>query len=44
MLRKVYPGRQIECNIKIEGANDENGKTQKEENITQDDRKPEGFC
>ena len=49
LLRKVYPGRQIECNNssqqemnhKTKGVNDHNGKTQEEENITQDDRKAE---
>ena len=49
MLRKVYPGRQVECNNssqhKIDhttkGVNDENRKTQEEENITLDDRKTE---
>ena len=42
ILRKVYPGRQVECNNnsqhkidnKIKGLNDENGETQEEENIT----------
>ena len=49
MLRKVYPGRHLECNNssqhnidhKIKGVNDHNGKTQEEENFTQDDRKTE---
>ena len=49
MLRKVYPGRQIECSNssqhkidhKIKGVNDPNGETQEEENATQDDRKAE---
>ena len=50
MLRKVYPGEQVECNNssqhkidhKIKGLNNENRKTQKEEeNITQGDRKTE---
>ena len=50
MLRKVYPGRQVECNNssqhkideKIKEVNDDNEETQKEEdNITQDDRKIE---
>ena len=49
MLRKVYPGRQIECNNssqngidhKIKGVNDHNGETQAEENVTQIDRKAE---
>ena len=47
MLKKVYPGRQVECSYssqpeidhKIKGVNDYNGETQEEENITQDDRK-----
>ena len=47
MLRKVCPGRQLECknssqhktDHKIKGLNDGNGETQEEENITQDDRK-----
>ena len=47
MLRKVYPGRQVECinssqhkiEHKIIGVNDDNGETQEEENITQGDRK-----
>ena len=49
MLRKVYPGRQVECNNssrhkidhKIKGVNDDNGETQEEGKITQDDRKTE---
>ena len=49
MLRKVYPGRQMECSNssqheiyhKIKGVNDHNGETQEEENVTQDDRKAE---
>ena len=49
MLRKVYPGRQVECSNssqhkidhKIKGVNDHNGETQEEENVTQDDRKAE---
>ena len=49
MLRKVYPGRQVERNNssqhnidhKIKGVNDHNGETQEEENFTQDDRKTE---
>ena len=47
MLRKVYPGRQVECinssqhkiEHKIIGVNDDNGETQEEENITHGDRK-----
>ena len=47
MLRKVCPGRQVECknssqhkiDHKIKGLNDGNGETQEEENITQNDRK-----
>ena len=42
MLRKVYPGRQMECSNssqneiyhKIKGVNDLNGETQEEENVT----------
>ena len=42
MLRKVYPGRQMECSNsskreidhKIKGVNDHNGETQEEENVT----------
>ena len=49
MLRKAYPGRQVECinssqhkiDHKIKGVNDDNGESQEEENITQDDRKTE---
>ena len=49
MLRKVYPGRQIECNNssqngidhKIKGVNDHNGETQAKENVTQIDWKAE---
>ena len=49
MLRKVYPRRQGECNNssqhkidhKIKGVNDDNGETQEEGNITQDDRRTE---
>ena len=49
MLRKVYPGRQIECNNssqngidhKIKGVYDHNGETQAEENVTQIDWKAE---
>ena len=49
MLRKVYPGRQRECNNssqngidhKIKGVNDHNGETQEKENVTQNDRKAE---
>ena len=49
LLRKVYPGRQIECNNssqqemnhKIKGVNDHHGKTEEEENVTQDDMKAE---
>ena len=49
MLRKVYPGRQMECSNssqneiyhKIKGVNDLNGETQEEENVTWDDRKAE---
>ena len=50
MLRKVYPGEQVECNNssqhkidhKIKGLNNDNRKIQKEEeNITQGDRKRE---
>ena len=49
MLRKVYPGRQMECSNsnqhdidhKIKGINDHNGETQEEENVTQDDREAE---
>ena len=49
MLRKVYPGRQMECSNssqheidhKIKGVNDHNGETQEEENVTQDDREAE---
>ena len=49
MLRKVYPGRQVECinsnqhkiDHKIKGVNDDNGETREEENITQDERKTE---
>ena len=49
ILRKVYPGRQAECNNssqdkihqKIREVNYENGETQEEEKITQDDRKTE---
>ena len=49
MLGKVYPSRQGECNNssqhkidhKIKGVNDDNGETQEEGNITQDDRKTE---
>ena len=49
MLRKVYPGRQIECNNssqhkidhKIKEVNDDNGEIQEEETITQDYREKE---
>ena len=49
MLRKVYPGRQVQCDNssqdkidhKIKGVNDDNGETQEEGNITRDDRKTE---
>ena len=49
MLRKVYSGRQVEYNNssehkidhKIKGVSDDNGETQEEENVTQDDRKAE---
>ena len=49
MLRKVYPGRQMECSNssqhetdhKIKGVNNHNGETQEEETVTQDDRKAE---
>ena len=49
MLRKVYSGRQVEYNNssehkidhKIKGISDDNGETQEEENVTQDDRKAE---
>ena len=49
ILRKVYPGRQVACNNssqhkidhKIKGVNDDNGETQEEQNITQDDKKTE---
>ena len=49
MLRKVYPGRQgaynnnsqHKINHKIKGVNADNGETQEEENIIQDDRKTE---
>ena len=49
MLRKVYPGRQVEYKIssqhkidhKIKVVNDNSGETQEEENVTQDDRKTE---
>ena len=49
MLRKIYPGRQVECinssqhkiDHKIKGVNDDNGETQEKENITQDDTKTE---
>ena len=49
ILRKVYPGRQVECNVssqhkvdhKMKGVKDDNGETQEEEKITQDDRKIE---
>ena len=42
MLRKVYPGRQMECSNssqheiyhKIKGVNDLHGETQEEENVT----------
>ena len=47
MLRKIYPGRQVECNNssqhkidqKIKGVNDNNRENQEERNITQDDWK-----
>ena len=49
ILRKVYPGRQVECNVssqhkvdhKMKGVKDDNGETPEEEKITQDDRKIE---
>ena len=49
MLRKVYPGRQMECSNssqhetdhKIKGVNNHNGETQEEETVTQYDRKAE---
>ena len=49
MLRKVYPGRQMECSNssqhkidhKIKGINDHSRETQEKENVTQDDRKAE---
>ena len=50
MLRKVYPGKQIECNNnssqhqvddKIKEVNDHNEETQEEEDVTQDDKKAE---
>ena len=52
ILRKVDPGRQVECkikgqhkiNCKIKRVNDDNGKTREEENMTQDYRKTEIFC
>ena len=42
MLKKIYPGRQVECNNssqheidhKIKGVNDDTGENQEEENIT----------
>ena len=44
MLREVYPGEcknssQHKIDNKIKGVNDDNGETQEEENITQDDNK-----
>ena len=47
MLRKVYPGREVECNnssqhkidYKRKGVNDDNGETQEEENIIQEKQK-----
>ena len=49
MLRKVYPGRQVECNKssrhkidhKIKGVNDDKRETQEEGNIAQDNRQTE---
>ena len=49
MLRKIYPVRQVEfinssqhkIDHIIKAVNDDNGETQEEENITQDDRKTE---
>ena len=49
MLRKVYPGRQMECSNssqheidhKIKWVNNRNGETQEEEKVAQDDRKAE---
>ena len=49
MLRKVYPGRQVECNNssrhkidhKIKGVNDDKRETQEEGNIAQDNRQTE---
>ena len=48
MLIKVYPDRQIECSNSSQpkiyhkkGVNDHNGETQKEENVTQDNKKAE---
>ena len=49
MLRKIYPGRQVEyinnsqhkIDHKIKEVNDDNGETQEKENITQDDTKTE---
>ena len=46
MLRKVYPGRQVECNNssqhkidhKTKGVNDDKRETQEEGNIAQDNR------
>ena len=49
MLRKIYPVRQVEfinssqhkIDHIIKAVNDDDGETQEEENITQDDRKTE---
>ena len=49
MLRKVYPGRKMECgnssqheiDHKIKGVNNHTGETPEEETVTQDDRKAE---
>ena len=49
ILRKIYPGRQIEFNIrsqqkidrKIKGVKDDDGKNRENENIPQNDRKTE---
>ena len=49
ILRKIYPGRQVECikssqhkiDHKIKVVNDDNEETQEEKNITQVDGKTE---
>ena len=49
MLKKLYPGRQVErinsskhkINHNIKGVNDNNGEPHEEENVTQDDRETE---